>query len=89
MATLTRIDIRIDERRKQVISKAAQLAGQNVSQYILGLVLPDAQLRVMEESRLRLPEKDWRHFCQRLDEPVRDLPELRELLQRPGRFQDA
>jgi len=89
MATITRIDLRIDDDKKRVITRAAKLAGRNLSQYVLDLVWPDAQQRVADEPRLRLPAREWRRFCARLDQPPRDLPELRRLLERPSCFQDV
>jgi len=89
MGTTTKIDLRIDEEKKRVIARAAKLAGQTVTQYVLALVWPDAQQRIADETRLRLSPRDWQRFCERLDEPPRDIPELRRLLERPSRFRDA
>lgn len=89
MATLTRIDLRVDEEKKTVIARAAELANMTITQYVLSLVWPDAEKRVSEHSRIRLSESDWQAFSARLDEPPRDLPELKKLLSRPSRFQDA
>jgi len=44
---------------------------------------------VNPDRRLRLPAREWQRFCARLDQPPRDLPELRRLLERPSRFQDV
>jgi uncharacterized protein (DUF1778 family) len=89
MATLTRIDLRVDEEKKTVIARAAELANMTITQYVLSLVWPDAERRVSEQSRIRLSANDWDAFVARLDAPTRDLPELRELLSRPSRFRDA
>ena len=89
MATLTRIDIRVDDDKKSVIAKAAELSGLTITQYVLGLVWPDAERRVAEDRQIRLSEKDWETFSARLDEAPRDLPELRKLLTPKSRFQDA
>lgn len=86
MATLTRIDIRIEELKKKVIARAAELSGQNLTQYIMSVVWPDAERRVSQESRIKLSSRDWKQFCERLDAPIRDLPELKKLLNRPSRF---
>lgn len=86
MATLTRIDIRIDEIKKQVIAKAAELNGQNLTQYIMSIVWPEAEKRVNQDTRIKLSSRDWKQFCERLDAPTRDLPELKKLLNRPSRF---
>lgn len=89
MATLTRIDLRVDEEKKGVIARAAELSGLTITQYVLGLVWPDAERRVAEHSRIRLSEKDWEAFAARLDEAPRELPELKALLTRQSRFRDA
>jgi uncharacterized protein (DUF1778 family) len=86
MATLTRIDIRVEEVKKRVIAKAAELNGQNLTQYIMSLVWPDAENRVNQDTRIKLSSHDWKQFCERLDAPTTELPELRELLNRPSRF---
>jgi uncharacterized protein (DUF1778 family) len=86
MATLTRIDIRIEELKKKVIVKAAELNGQNLTQYIMSIVWPDAEQRVNQDTRIKLSAHDWKQFCERLDMPTQDLPELKKLLGRPSRF---
>jgi uncharacterized protein (DUF1778 family) len=89
MATITRIDIRVDDEKKRTISEAAALAGQTITQYVMGLVLPDAERRIAENYRLKLSGQDWDNFTARLDAPPRDLPALRSLLTGESRFQDA
>lgn len=89
MATTSRIDLRIDPEKRRVIMRVAKLAGRNLSQYILDIAWPDAQQRVADETRLRLPARQWQRFCEQLDQPPRDLPELRRLLERPSRCKDA
>lgn len=89
MATITRIDIRVDEGKKQVIAQAAALLGQTVTQYVMGLVLPDAERRIAENHRVQLSPQDWEAFIRRLDEAPKELPELKTLLNRKSRFQDG
>lgn len=89
MRTATRLALRVDQEKRRVITRAAKLAGQTVTQYVLALVWPDAQQRIADETRLRLSPRDWQRFRERLDEPPRDIPELRRLLERPSRFRDA
>lgn len=89
MATLTRIDIRVDEEKKHVISQAAELTGQTITQYVLGLVWPDAERRVAENHRIQLSARDWEAFSKRLDEMPRKLPALKALLNRESRFSDV
>ncbi|NLT71323.1 MAG: DUF1778 domain-containing protein [Verrucomicrobiaceae bacterium] len=89
MATQTRIDIRVDLEKKNVIARAAELSGQTITQYVLGLVWPDAERRTTQDNRLRLSQADWEAFTDRLDAPPRELPEVKALLTRKTRFQDA
>lgn len=86
---MTRIDIRVDDAKKEVISKAAALLGQTVTQYVMSLVLPDAERRVAENHRIQLSPQDWEVFARRLDEAPQELPALKILLNRESRFQDG
>lgn len=89
MATITRIDIRVDKEKKHVINKAAKMAGQTITQYVMSLVWPDAERRVAENYRIQLSAKDWEALTNRLDAPPKKLLELKALLNRESRFQDA
>lgn len=89
MATITRIDIRVDEEKKNVIAQAAEMAGQTITQYVMSLVWPDAERRVAENNRVLLSQRDWQAFAERLDAAPKKLPELKALLNRESRFQDA
>ena len=86
---LDRIDIRIDSEKKEIISMAAKLSRQTISQYILSLVLSNAEQVLSEQKQIKLSAKDWNQFCSQLDHaPARDIPALRELLNRPCIFKD-
>lgn len=85
-SNLKRIDIRIEEAKKSVIVKAAEIKGQNISQYIMSQVWPDAQKIVNENTAIKLSARDWKHFCDKLDAPARNLPKLKQLINRPSRF---
>jgi uncharacterized protein (DUF1778 family) len=82
----TRIDLRIDPYKKSVISRAAALLGINITQFIMERVFPDAERIVAEDNRTRLPKKEWERFLAKLDEPPKDLPKLRRLMQEPSIF---
>jgi uncharacterized protein (DUF1778 family) len=85
-ARTTRIDLRVDAHRKSVILRAAEMLGMNITQFIMERVFPDAERIVAENNRTRLSKEDWEKFCARLDEPPRDLPELRRLMREPSIF---
>ncbi len=82
----TRIDLRIDPYKKSVVSRAAELLGVNVTQFIMDRIYPEAEKIVLENRRIQLPKKDWERFCAQLDEPPKELPELRKLLREPSIF---
>lgn len=84
-----RIDLRLDRDKKNIVARAAELAGVNITQFIMDRVFPDAERLVLENHRIRLSGKDWRTFCARLDAPQRELPELRRLLREPSLFKKA
>ena len=82
----TRLDLRIDPRKKSIISRAAAILGVNITQFILERVFPDAERIVAEDNRTRLPKEEWERFYAKLDEAPKDLPELRRLMQEPSIF---
>lgn len=89
MATITRIDIRVDEEKKRIIAKAAEMAGLTITQYVMSLVWPDAERRVAVDNKVQLSARDWKAFTDRLDEAPKELSGLKSLLRRESRFQDA
>jgi len=92
MSTATasaRIDLRLDRHKKSVVARAAELAGVNITQFIMDRVFPDAERIVLENNRIRLSGRDWTNFCARLDAHPKKLPELRKLLQEPSLFKKA
>ena len=82
----TRIDLRLDPYKKSVVSRAAELLGVNITQFIMDRVYPEAERIVSENQRIRLSPKEWEQFCAKLDQPTKDLPELRKLLTEPSLF---
>ena len=57
-AVSTRIDIRIDPYKKSVVSRAAELLGVNVTQFIMDRVYPEAEKIVLENKRIQLSSKN-------------------------------
>lgn len=82
----TRIDLRLDPRKKSIISRAAAMLGLNITQFIMERVFPEAERIVAEGNRTRLPKEEWERFCAKLDEAPADLPELRRLMQERSIF---
>ncbi|HEY5747003.1 MAG TPA: DUF1778 domain-containing protein [Chryseolinea sp.] len=82
----TRIDLRVDPYKKSIISRAAEMLGVNITQFIMDRVFPEAEKIVSENHRLKLSKEEWERFCAKLDEPPKDLPELRRLMQEKSIF---
>lgn len=82
----TRIDLRVDPYKKSIISRAAEMLGINITQFIMDRVFPEAEKIVSENYRLKLSKTDFEHFCAKLDEPPKELPALRRLIQEKSIF---
>ena len=79
-----RLNIRVSQHEKEVLTKAARASNTTVSSFVLQKAYAEAQSVLAEQNRFRLPERQWRKFLSALDAPAKDIPELRELLTQPG-----
>ena len=84
----TRLNIRVSEHEKDVLTRAARALNTSVSSFVLQRAYADAQTVLAEQSQIRLPEKKWREFCRALDAPPKTIPALQELLTQPGMFDE-
>lgn len=84
----TRLNIRVSEHEKDVITRAAMALNTTVSSFVLQKAYTEAQVVLAEQSRYLLPEKRWREFHKALDAPPKDISALRELLTERGVFDD-
>ncbi len=84
----TRLNIRVSEHEKDVITRAADKVKTTVSNFVLQKAYAEAQAVLAEQNQFRLPEKKWQEFCKALDAPPKDIPALRKLLIKPGVFDE-
>jgi uncharacterized protein (DUF1778 family) len=84
----TRLNIRVSEHEKDVITKAAARLNTTVSSFVLERAYAEAQAILADQNQFRLPDKKWREFCKALDAPPKDVPTLRTLLTQPGVFDE-
>jgi uncharacterized protein (DUF1778 family) len=84
----TRLNIRVSEHEKEVITRAAETLNTTVSSFVLQKAYAEAQAVLADQSQFRLSDKRWREFCKALDAPPKDLPALRKLLTEPGAFDE-
>jgi uncharacterized protein (DUF1778 family) len=84
----TRLNIRVSEHEKDLITKRAARLNTTVTSFVLERAYSEAQAVLADQSQFRLPDKQWREFCRALDAPPKDGPALRTLLAQPGVFDE-
>ncbi len=82
----TRLNIRVSEHQKDVLTKAAQALNTTVSSFVLQKAYSEAQSILGNQGQFRLPEKKWRAFVRALDAPPKKSLKLKRLLTEPGVF---
>lgn len=82
----SRFSIRVSATQKRVIAEAARIKDTTISEFMLEQSLTAAQHIIADQVHLRLPQNQWREFCDALDAPPKTIPALRRLLTTPGRF---
>ena len=80
------IHIRTSPQHKRLLEQAAKLRHLGLSQFVLESSTRQAREEIASTTLFPLGAKQWNAFCQRLDEPVRDKPNLRRLLTEPSVF---
>ncbi len=83
-----RLNIRISEHEKEVISRAASSLNTTVSRFVLEKAYAEAEAILADQSRFTLDEKQWRKFCKALDAPPKDISALRALLSEQSVFDE-
>ena len=82
----SRFSIRASATQKRVIAEAARIKDTTISEFVLEQSLTAAQHIIADQTYFRLPQKQWREFCDALDAPPKKIPALRRLLSKPGLF---
>lgn len=83
-----RLYVRASSAEKAKLERAAELMRTSRSQFVLQQALDAAERVLSEQTRFVLPEDMWKAFCDCLDAPERDLPNLRALAAEPNPFHD-
>jgi uncharacterized protein (DUF1778 family) len=74
------INIRASRQEKDILSRAAKLRRTTVTGFVLEKAIQAAQEVLAEQTSFILSDEDWHRFCEALDAPAKDLPQLRDLL---------
>lgn len=82
-ATATRtktINIRIEDKRRALIDRAAEASGKDRTQFVLDAATREAESVLLDQRFFQLDEKAFSKFSAALDAQTEDNPRLRELL---------
>jgi len=84
----SRLNIRVSDHEKDVITRAANSLNTTVSRFVLEKAYSEAEAILADQSRFTLDEKQWKKFCKALDTPPRNISAMRDLLSEPGVFDE-
>lgn len=77
----TRWTLRVTEPADQVVRAAALAAHRNLTDFVVGAAVGEAERILADRTRFVLDEPAWSEFMALLDRPPREPAGLRELLQ--------
>ena len=82
----TRIDLRIENSKKDFLVYAATLRHKKLSAFVIDSALKEAEELVANKVQFPLTDHQWKVFCSALDRPAREIPKLRKLFKGPNVF---
>jgi len=83
-----RLDLRVKDSQKNYLIYAATLRDMKLSAFVLDSAMKEAEEVVNQNVHFKLPEKQWKAFCQALDQPAREIPALKKLFAKPSIFDE-
>lgn len=81
-----KLDVRITRSAKAKLQAAASASHRTMSDFVMESALSRAEEMLADRRIFTLDAKRWRAFQAALDAPVRPLPKLKALLEKPGFF---
>ncbi len=81
-----RLYIRASTAEKAKLERAAQLLHTSRSQFVLRQALDAAERVLSEQTQFVLSEDLWTAFCERLDAPEKERPNIKALATEPSPF---
>lgn len=76
----TRWTVRVSAPADQVVRAGAQAAHRNLTDFVVGAAVGEAERVLADRTRFVLDEPAWAQFTELLDRPAREPAGLRELL---------
>ena len=83
----TVINLRADERRRELIDRAADVVGKNRSEFMLDAAIREATAVLLDQRYFQLDPTTFKQFVAALDAPQADRAKLRKLLSRKSRWE--
>ncbi|OHV82761.1 DUF1778 domain-containing protein [Rhizobium sp. LCM 4573] len=81
-----KLDLRLTPEAKRTLAAAAQAEHRSLTDFVLESALGRAEEALANRRVFQLAPEQWEAFVAALDEPPRDLPRLRKLLNEPSIF---
>lgn len=83
----TRWTLRVTEPANEVVRAAAVAAHLNLTDFVVGAALVEAERILADRARFALDEPAWSEFLELLDRPAHEPEGLRELLESESVFE--
>lgn len=74
--------MRVDERQERVLRAAAELSGETLTGFVLGVATQRAEEVLERAHRIDVGAEAFERFAAALDEPAQDMPKLRNYARR-------
>jgi uncharacterized protein (DUF1778 family) len=72
-----RINMRVSERQERLLRAAAELSGETLTGFVLGIAIERAEQVLERAQRIELRAEAFDRFVAALDAPAEDMPALR------------
>lgn len=81
-----KLDVRVTRAAKAKLQAAAAASHRTMSDFVMESALSKADEMLVDRRIFGLNSQKWKAFQAALDAPVRPLPKLKALLEKPGFF---
>jgi uncharacterized protein (DUF1778 family) len=79
-----RINMRLSERQERLLRAAAELNGETLTGFVLGVATQRAQEVLERAQRIDLSAETFERFVAALDAPAEDMPTVRRYAKQPS-----
>lgn len=79
MAHLGPVSVRVSQRERELLEAAAAQANTNLSDFMRRKAVEAAEIELLQRTVVAIPAERWKEFEAWVNEPPKEVPELREL----------